>query len=143
MGAAAAVFAAEQLGDRVSAYALECLYRDLDTAARTRCELVLPSVVDRVAWIGLRAAASVTWPEFRSISPLEAMPRIPRSASITLIAGGADEHARIEEMRALLASVAERAQLVVIDGAPHDRLLAHDPQRYRTIVLEWLERNGV
>jgi alpha-beta hydrolase superfamily lysophospholipase len=142
LGAAAAVFAAEELGTAVDAYALECLYLDLDSAARTRCELALPPVLDRVAWLGLRAAASLTWPEFRSISPREALARVPPGASITLIAGGADEHARMEDTQTLFELVATRAHLAVIEGAPHDRLLAHDARRYREVVLEWLARNG-
>jgi alpha-beta hydrolase superfamily lysophospholipase len=140
LGAAAAVFAAEELGSKVEGYAFECLYRDLETAAYTRCASMLPAGLDYVAWSGLRVVARVMWPEFADIAPVEAIARVPRSASILLLAGGADVLAPREETDALFERVADRARLVVIDGATHDRLQTADPQRYRTAVLEWLDR---
>ena len=139
LGAAAAVFAAEELGAMVDGYAFECLYQDLETAARTRCEMYLPPILDDFAWNGLRVAARCTWPEFAAIAPVEAIARVPLSASILLLAGGADQHARRAETDALFARVSGRARLVVIGGAPHDRLQAHDPEHYRQALLDWID----
>lgn len=139
LGAAAAVFAAEELGSKVEGYAFECLYRDLETAARTRCESFLPPVLDDLAWTGLRVVARVTWPDFARISPVDAIARVPKSASILLLAGGADELAHRDETDALFERVADRARLVVIAGATHDRLQSGDPAHYREAVLAWLD----
>jgi hypothetical protein len=108
LGAAAAVFAAEELGPRVNGYALECLYADLDSAARSRCEAMLPPVLDFVAYAGLRVVASCTWSDFERISPVTAIARVPKSASLLLLAGGADEHARTRRNR---CAVRERSPI--------------------------------
>lgn len=139
LGAAAAVFAADELGERVSGYALECLYADLETAARTRCAHYLPPLVDDVAWNGLRLVARVTWPEFRDISPLEGIGSIPREARLLLMAGGADALASRAETDRLFERVADRARLVVVPNAAHDRLQSADPTVYRAAVLDWID----
>jgi alpha-beta hydrolase superfamily lysophospholipase len=140
LGAAAAVFAGEELGPAVDGYALECLYTDLESAARNRCETVFPPVLDRLAAWGLVAAAWITWPRFREIAPIEAIARIPSSTPILLIAGGDDVHARPAEVAALRDRVAAHARLVVIDGAPHDRLQSAAPAAYRQVMHDWLRR---
>lgn len=139
LGAAAAVFAADELGARVDGYAFECLYRDIETAAKSRCEAYLPPLLDSIAYAGLRVVARVAWTDFARISPLAAIERVPRSASILLMAGSGDMLARREETDALFAAVSDRARLVVIEGAPHDRLQSHDPERYRKAVLGWID----
>jgi fermentation-respiration switch protein FrsA (DUF1100 family) len=139
LGAAAAVFAARDLGERVSGYALECLYRDLDSAARRRCELHLPPVLDALAWHGLRTAAALRWPEYSSVAPIEAIASIPESVPVLLLAGGEDLHAPLADSQALHDRIATHARLTTIAGAPHDRLQASNPAAYRTAVLEWLD----
>lgn len=139
LGAAAAVFAARELGARVDGYALECLYADLDTAARERCALYLPPVLDDVAWAGLHLVAGVAWPESRRIAPIEAITDIPSHARLLLLAGGEDRHVSRAETDAIFARVAQRAHLVVIANAAHDRLQSADPLLYRAALLDWLD----
>lgn len=139
LGAAAASFAARELGNRVDGYALECLYLDLDTAARRRCELHLPPLIDDIAWRGLRTAAAIQWLEYRRIAPIEAITGIPGDVPLLLLAGAADRHSPVEESRAPLSRAGPRASLTVIDRAAHDRLQAADPNAYRLALLEWLD----
>lgn len=139
LGAAAAVFAGAELGERVSSYALACLYEDLPSAARARCRYFLPPIVEDVAYCGLRTAAYCAWSEYEQISPLEAIAKIPRSSSILLLAGGADEYVDRSETDALYNRVADHARLVVIAGAAHDRLQSSDPVAYRRAILQWLD----
>jgi alpha-beta hydrolase superfamily lysophospholipase len=138
MGAAAAVFAAGELGRRVEGYALECCYRDLDTAARTRCEVLFPPGLDALAHLGLRTAASLTWPEWTRVSPLDAIGALPREARVLLLAGAEDRLATLDEQRDLLERLDGRGDLVVIDGADHDRLLRGGAAGYREALLAWL-----
>src|SRR5207245_6234762 len=56
LGAAAAIYAASDLGDRISGYILECPYRDVRTAVRNRTTAYLPFLVDRLAYAGLTLA---------------------------------------------------------------------------------------
>jgi alpha-beta hydrolase superfamily lysophospholipase len=57
MGAAAAVFAAAELGRRVRGYILESPYQDLEVAVWNRVELALPPLLRQVAYAGLKAVA--------------------------------------------------------------------------------------
>ena len=140
LGAAATVFAGGELGERVSGYELECMYRDLDTAARNRCETALPAPLGWIAFEGLRLASDMILPDHERIAPVEAIGALPHSAPILLLAGSADHSATIEEQRALFERVREHAELTVIANAPHDRLQGADPVAYRAALLAWLER---
>lgn len=137
LGAAAAVFAAPELPSPIGGFALECLYADLETAARRRCELELFPPFDWLAWQGLRTVAQVVWPEFGAIAPVEhvaALPRVP----LLLLTGTADRHTRADEAAALLDRIGARARHVAIAGAEHDRLQRADPGAYRAALLTWL-----
>ena len=71
MGAAAAVFAASELGHRVQGYILESPYQDLKTAAWNRTDVYLPPVLSHAAYLGLRAVGplfSPTWMRFHPCS---------------------------------------------------------------------------
>ena len=140
LGAAAGVFAGGELGERVSGYELECLYSDLDTAARNRCEAALPAPLGWIAFEGLRVASNVMLPDHARIAPLQVIEELPRSAPILLLAGGADRGATLEEAQALFERVREHAELKVIANAAHDRLQGADPVAYRAALLAWLER---
>jgi alpha-beta hydrolase superfamily lysophospholipase len=140
LGAAAAVLAADELGDRVSGYALECLYTDLDSAARRRCDLEFPPPVALAAYGALRAAAAIAWPAWKRNRPIDSLAAIPPSAPVLLLAGSDDREAPIEEQRALFERIREHAELAVLDGARHDRLQSAQPDKYRRDVLAWLDR---
>ncbi|MDB5309865.1 MAG: alpha/beta hydrolase [Gemmataceae bacterium] len=140
LGAAAAVFAAADLGPRVCGYVLECPYRDLHTAVRNRTRHYLPPVVDAVAYAGLWVTAPLVLPNGGKISPLEAASGMPPDLPVLVLAGGADRRALPGEARAIADHLGPRAELVVIEGGDHLALARADPDRYRAAVLGFLER---
>lgn len=137
---AAAVFAAAELGDRAGGYVLECPYRDLRTATRNRTRLYLPPGLDYVAYTGLSVVAPLVLPDVDEVSPLRAAARMPPSARVLVLAGGADRRARPEEARAIAEEMGGRAELVVIEGGDHLRLSEADPAGYRSAVLGFLDK---
>lgn len=139
LGSAAAVFAAEELGDRVSGYILECPYQDLRTAVRNRARMHLPPVLEYVAYAGFSVVAPAVVPNANEVSPLATAARIPPSARVLVLAGGADRRATPAEAAAIVGAVGERAELVVIEGGDHLRLAAAEPERYRRTIVGFLE----
>jgi len=139
LGAAAAVFAEDALGQRVRGLILECLYQDLRTAARNRMELALPRPLDTIAYTGLLVVSPLVLGNVDNISPLAASAGIPEDVPVLILAGGADRHARPEEARAIFQRLESHAQLVFIEGAGHVGLLHTDPVRYRQSVTEFVE----
>lgn len=142
LGGAASVFAARELGQRVRGYWLECVYDTLETAAWRRCQLHLPPLLDRAAFAGLRTAAHLRWPAWSTIAPVEHIGAVPGECALWLLAGGADRHAPLDDVRALAARTSGRARLVVLDGAEHDRLLSGDRAGYERAALEFLRAAG-
>jgi alpha-beta hydrolase superfamily lysophospholipase len=138
-GAAAALFAAEELGSHVHGYILECPYRDLHTAVRNRTRMYLPPLVDALGAQGLFLIAPLVLPHADSISPLKAAARVPTSTPVLLLAGGKDRHALPEEAQDIQQCLGARARLVVFEGADHVKLLQADPERYRDCVTCFLE----
>jgi uncharacterized protein len=131
LGAAAAVFAAKDLGTRVSGYILECPYQDLKTAVRNRTELWLPPVLDQIAYAGMLVAGLVVLPDMERVSPVERIADIPESVPILILAGGADEYARPFEARALQSRVESHSRLVLFEGAGHGPMIDADRELYR------------
>ncbi len=138
MGAAAAVFAARDLGHRVQGYILECPYVDLKTAVWNRVENALPPLLDQVAYLGLRVVAPLVIPDLERISPLSAITGVPDEVPILILAGGQDRRARPHEARAIHDRVRSHARLSIFPEADHLRLLATDPERYEREVLGFL-----
>jgi uncharacterized protein len=139
MGAAAAVFAARELGGRVRGYILESPYRDLRTAVWNRVDEVLPPVLDLVAYAGLNLVSPLFLPHIDEISPLKAIAGIPEDVPVLILSGGGDHKARPEEARVLHEQVASHGRLVVFPGAGHGDLLANRPELYRSTVLEFCQ----
>lgn len=137
LGSAAALFASEELGDRVDGYILECPYRDLWTAVRNRTRLYFPPLVEAVAYAGVAVVGPSVLPHADSISPVEAAANV--SARALVLAGGADDRARPEEAREIAGRIGARAELVVIEGAGHMKLSKTAPRRYREVVRLFLE----
>ncbi|HEY2158088.1 MAG TPA: alpha/beta fold hydrolase, partial [Isosphaeraceae bacterium] len=135
MGAAAATFAAGELGDRVRGYVLESPYRDLRTAVWNRVENALPPVLDAIAYRGLMAVAPMVLPHLDRITPAEAIGEIPADVPVLILAGDRDRNARPEEARVLFERVRSHANLLVFPGADHLRMKEVDPERYRGAVL--------
>src|SRR5260370_32510028 len=130
MGVAAAGFAAQELGERVQGYILECLYQDLRTAVRNRTAYFLPLGMDRLAYLGLLTVSPLVLPETDKISPLEAIGKMPASTPILIMAGCCDRRARPEEARALYERVHSNAQLVLIDRTNQLQLIQTDTEVY-------------
>jgi alpha-beta hydrolase superfamily lysophospholipase len=130
MGAAAALFAAEDLGEGVDGYILESPYRDLETAVWNRTRAHLPPVLDRVAYLGLRVAATVILPDFRAMSALRAIDRVPAGIPILILSGGEDALARPAEAIALYDRVRSHGRLEIIPGGDHQDLLRAAPHRW-------------
>jgi alpha-beta hydrolase superfamily lysophospholipase len=140
MGAAAAMFAAEELGERVDGYILECPYRDLKTAIKNRVEYFLPPVLSHIAYSGLMVVSPVFLPDIDRIAPVESVGLIPTSTPVLILASSADTHALPEEARDLLARLDGRGELVLFADAAHDRLVETHPEQWGTVVVAFLER---
>ena len=137
LGAAAASFAAEELGDHVQGYVLESPYQDLKTAVWHRTETYLPPILDRAAYLGLRIAALLLVPDLDAIAPVRAVVHIPAATPVLIMAGGADQLARPEEARALYDRVRPHGRLEIFPGATHHDLADVDPSRYRRLILDF------
>jgi uncharacterized protein len=142
-GAAAAIFAAEELDGKVAGYFLEQPYKDLKSAVWNRLQHHLPPGFDWAAYAGLRLWATVLLPEnLDRISPFDHIGDIPASVPIVIAGGTADRHAPISEVRNLFDRVQDHATLVVFEGAEHVPLNRYDPALYRTSLFRLLERES-
>lgn len=139
LGAAAAIFAAPELGTRVSGYILEEPYRDLRSAVRNRTEVYLPPGLSHAIYFGLLSVSPLILPELDQIAPIEAIGSIPESVPVVILAGSADNKARPEETRELYSRVASHGRLVFFEGARHELLLQRDPDLYRETVRQLLK----
>lgn len=140
LGSAAALFAARDLGSRVRGYVLECPYRDLRAAVRNRLRDRLPPVLDWVAYAGMRVTAPLVFPDFDRISPYDAAAEMPPEPRVLVLTGTADRRATPDEARAIADRLGPRAELVAFDGGDHLQLAKPDPDRYRAVLLGFLER---
>ena len=137
MGAAAAVFAAGELGHRIQGYILESPYQDLKTAVWNRTEVNLPPVLSHAAYAGLRIVGPLFLPDLDKISPLNAIAGIPNDVPVLILAGDADRLARPEEAQALYHEVAAHGRLLLFPGAGHGNLFGSAPSLYARTVLEF------
>jgi pimeloyl-ACP methyl ester carboxylesterase len=131
IGAAAAVFAAPEVGDRVSGYLLQSPFQDFATASRNRLELYLPPVVDRLAYAGFR----LWFPILAGVPPEGISPRagagsIPPRIPVWILTGTEDVLARPAEAEAIAARVRGPRRVVRFEGAGHVSLHQHDPRRF-------------
>ncbi len=140
MGAAAAIYAADELQTRVSAYILECPYDDIRTAIRHRISRQLPCPLDSVAYAGLRLFAPIFLPDLEQMAPLNHVAAIPASVPVLVVAGGRDERARPEEVRAISERIPGHARLMVFPQADHGSFLEQCGEQYRAAVLEFVRK---
>jgi uncharacterized protein len=99
----------------------------------------LPPGLDLLAYTGLVAVSSFVLPTLDQISPREAAAGVPKAVPVLILAGTADQRARPEEARAIADRMGQ-AEVVVVEGGDHSRLEEPDPERYRRIVRDFLER---
>ncbi len=140
MGAAAAVFAAEELKTDVAGYLLEQPYKDLKSAVWNRLQHRLPPVLDWMAYCGMRLWSPVFLPVSPDeISPYEHIAAIPPSVPVVILAGSADRHTHLDEVKALAGRVRSGAKLVIFEGAKHEDLDRIDPQLYHDSLMGLLQ----
>ena len=140
LGAAAALFAAEELGHRVAGYILESPYQDLRIAVRNRTANSLPPVLDWIAYRGLLAVSPLVLPHLDRISPHDAISKVPADIPILILAGDEDISARRAEARALHERARTHAELHLFPGARHLQMMVLDPARYQKAVFDFLIR---
>jgi len=141
LGAATAIFAAKELGARVSAYALESPYSDLKTAVRNRTSMYLPWGLDAIAYAGLVVFSDAVLPvPADEISPRSHVAEIPAAIPVLFLAGSKDRHTAFGEVEAMQAQVASHSRLVRFEGALHSRLWSGDRALYERSLLELLEK---
>jgi alpha-beta hydrolase superfamily lysophospholipase len=138
LGAAAAIYAAGDLKERVGCYILEAPYRDIYTAVRNRTSAYLPRPLGFLAFAGLVGVSPLFLPDAQRMAPVERIADIPASTPILLLAGGRDDRSRPEEMEEMQARVSSHARLINFDGAGHEALRQDDPARYREQTLGFI-----
>ncbi len=122
LGAAAAIYAAGDLGGRIRGYILEAPYRDIYSAVRNRTAAFLPRPLDLLAYGGLVTVSPVFLPEAGRMTPLERIADVPTSTPILILVGGRDDRARPSEVEQLHARVTSHARLLIFEGAGHEML---------------------
>jgi alpha-beta hydrolase superfamily lysophospholipase len=140
MGAAAAIYAADELQMRVSAYILECPFDDIRSAIRHRISSHLPWPLDNVAYAGLRLFAPIFLPDLDRMAPVKLVAAIPATVPVLVMAGGRDQRARPAEVRAVHERIAGHARLVVFPEADHGHLSEQCGEAYRAAVLEFIRK---
>ena len=121
LGAAAAIFAAQELNSKVAGYFLEQPYKDLQSAVWNRLQNHLPPGLDWAAYLGLRLWSPVFLPiDPNRISPIEHIAKIPEDVPVLIVTGSSDQHARLSDVKELYGQIERHAQLIVFDGAAHE-----------------------
>jgi alpha-beta hydrolase superfamily lysophospholipase len=142
MGAAAALFAAPDLGARVQGYVLESCYLDLASADARRLHDRLPGPLAALASLGLRIVEPLVLGfDPRRTSPAAFARRLPPGIPVAVLGALEDTKAPAEDQRALARLLGDRARLVLYAGAGHRSLAERDPQRLAAL-LEALTGDG-
>lgn len=137
LGAAAAIYAANELGHRVSAYVLEAPYRDIRTATHHRLEVYLPPLLGGLAYAGLRLLApALLSPKIDQLSPIERIGDVPADVPILFLSGTEDRLAPLADVEEIRSHCAARSKLIAFPGAAHQNLAASDPARYAAALRE-------
>jgi alpha-beta hydrolase superfamily lysophospholipase len=139
MGAAAAIYAAAELQTRVHGYILECPYRDIRSAVRTRTSAYLPRPLDCVAYAGLNLVGPIFLPELDRMSPLNAVTSIPATVPVLVLAGGRDNRALPDDVKAIYERISSHARLLMYPNAVHGQFVSQGGETYRAAVVEMLK----
>jgi pimeloyl-ACP methyl ester carboxylesterase len=138
MGAAAAIFAGEELQSRVSGYILECPYRDIRSAVRARTALFLPWPLDFAAYAGLNLVGKIFMPDIERMSPIDHVAEIPASVPVLVVTGGRDNRALPDDVRAIYERISSHARLLMFPDAVHGYFVTQGGETYRAAVVEFL-----
>lgn len=139
LGAAAALFAAGSLGERVSGYVLVAPFAALRLAVERRTQRYLPPGIDRLAYTALLLGSYLALPELDEIEPARAAGQMPCHTPVLVFAGTADDRAPPSDARRIVASLT-RARVVVVPGAGHDDLaLGESTEAMRSALDRFLD----
>jgi alpha-beta hydrolase superfamily lysophospholipase len=139
LGAAAALFAAQDCAGAVKGYILAAPYGRLDTAVWNRCDRHLFPPLSQAAYAGLRLWAPAFLPvSMAEIAPADHLRDIPQATPVTIFAVEDDRYARIDEVRLMAEAIRTHARLVTVRGGGHERFLAVHETEYRKTILELL-----
>lgn len=137
LGAAAAMYAAGDLGGDASAYILESPYTNLYQAVRNRTRMYLPPGLDQLAYAGLVIVAPLVLPDAAALSPADAITRASAQVPILLIGGETDGHSPPDQLRTIHARIASHATLRLVPGS-HAALRYPNPAAYDAAVEDFL-----
>ncbi len=139
LGAAAALFAAPELGDAVKGYLLESPYASLQTAIMNRLHMRLPASLVPAAYAWLTLWSSAFLPGgVPAICPERAAAQVRCEARFIVLAGAEDKRATVQEAQRIIESLPAGAQLEVFEQAAHSQLWSQDAPRYRAVFKRWL-----
>src|SRR5262249_55238263 len=117
LGAAAAIFAAPELGSRVGAYVLEAPYHDIDKACPDRLAKYLSPPVTWLAYAGLRLWAPLFLsPSPERLRPIDQVGNFPAGVPVLFVAGALDHGAPYEDVADLCAHCSGKAVLAILDA---------------------------
>jgi len=140
LGAAAVAFAAEALGNRAAGYVLESVYADLRTAVRNRTKAILPPLVEPLVYWTMILEAPAVDIDFDLTQPAKVLAQMPTDIPVLVLSGAKDLHTVPAEAAAVFDAVRSHGKLVSFPNAGHYDLLTSDPQRYRTILMDFLRK---
>ena len=139
LGAAAAIYAARELGHRAAAYVLEAPYRDLRAATRHRLERYLLPPLDRIAYAGLRLLGpAMLTVRIDDLSPLDRIADVPADVPVVFLSGGADRLAPTSEVEEFRARCSGPTRLVAFPASTHQDLASTDLERYLEVLRQVL-----
>ena len=135
LGAAAALFAADDLAGSVDAYVFEAPYATVERAAMHRCRKYLPPLVDRVAYAALRVTAPLFLePPIAALRPIDRVGDVPAETEVVFISGSSDERAPTADVRAMIERSGRACRLEVIEGGGHGSIAFEHADRFAAIV---------
>ena len=139
LGAAAAIFSADQLEGRVFGYLLEAPYKDLECAVWYRLRSSLPAPFNHIAYWGTRLWAPLfLGVDPVQISPSKYAPTIAAQSPVTMLFGGDDHFAPLSDGVQLAQTMQCPVKIITFEGATHQPLYAWDAGRYETALYELL-----
>lgn len=145
LGAVAAIFAGDDLDERVDGYFLEMPFRDLETVSRNWIRH--RGYSERMA--DLYQAGVRFWGRFflpvsaDAISPIREIEGLSPSATVSIIVGIDDHLVGLSDAEDLHAACPADCELVILAGVGHESLPAAAPERWGRALAGFLERAGV
>jgi alpha-beta hydrolase superfamily lysophospholipase len=131
LGAAAAIYAAPELGRRVAGWILEAPYRDIDKACRDRLREQLIAPFDDLAFLGLRLwVPLILGDALAQLRPIEYVERFPSGVPVLFVAGARDALAPHDDVADLCAQCTGQAELAILDGRDHRELWSLDERHW-------------